>query len=102
MNQTQTRGRTDGMKRRRLFNASPAGDSAAELEDKALRSAQEVFGEYAKIEMADDYAITDRFPDVTEEDMLHDPSKRGRPRYRGCIRVYELVPDPERGGWFPA
>lgn len=101
MNQTQTRGRTDGMVRRRLFNASPAGNTPEELEGRALASAQAFFGDGTELEMAEDYSVTERFPDVTVEDMLHDPAKAARPRFRGCIRVYELVRDTAPGGWMP-
>jgi hypothetical protein len=86
--------RTDGMKRRRRFDAWPAGNSPGELEEKAMATARECFGKHAQLEMDDSYVITQRLVPVH-----HSISDAPQPLYGARIKVYELVPDHDRDSW---
>lgn len=95
--EVQTAGtkRTDGMKRARSLVAKPLGDSPAQLEQRSLEAGQEYFGPGAQLELEEDYTTFDRWDCVLTG---HAPE----PRYRGNIKVYELVPDPDTGEETPA
>lgn len=80
--------RTDGLKRQRSLLTSPLGDSPAQLELLALDAGHEYFGPYAHLELDKSYSAADRWASVLT-------GKHMEPRYRGSIRVYELVPDGE-------
>lgn len=88
LTRTPDKPRTDGMRRGRYLDTRPKGDSPAELELHARESAQEYFGQSAMLELDENYGASDRWDNVFT-------GAPPDPRYKGWIRVYELVPDPD-------
>jgi hypothetical protein len=85
---TPEKPRTDGMRRGRYLDTRPKGNSPGELEERARERGLEYFGQFATLELDEDYGALDRWDNL----FTGEPPD---PRYKGFIRVYELVPEVE-------